>query len=1044
MRFDFFTKNQIATSIACGLILTSPLALSANNSKVAVAKSEQTVQGVLIASKISVADKSLARKIAISYHHAILETNYQQGYIIADLTSQEITKLKTLNLNIETATEWNKRYKSFQNQVATQFEQRLEGVPDNQIQAISGFECYATVEETLDDGATLATDNPTLAEWIDIGDSWEKENNQAGYDLMVLKITNQNIVEDKPKLFIHSSMHAREYTPAALTLDFAKQLLNDYQTDIDTQWIVDYHEIHILFHMNPDGRKIAETGIFQRKNTNANHCPGLNVGVDLNRNFAYFWGTTIGGSSGEDCDSTFRGSEAESEPETQAVSNYIRSLYPDVRGDNITDGAPDDTPGMHIDIHSYSELVLWPWGHTTAISPNDSGFVALGNKFAWFNDYTPQQSVGLYPTDGTSDDVSYGELGIAAFTFELGTSFFQQCTDYNDTIKPDNLSALKYAAKASAAPYLLAHGPEVTSISLNGSLNGVTVGAGTSINLIATADATRSQLSTTGKTISKIEYSIDTPIWKATAALVDVTGNDGSLSSGVESFDSIIDTSGLSSGKHIVYLRSYDESDNQGVTSAALITISDDNNQSPTASFTTSCTELTCDYDANTSSDSDGSIDSYSWDFGDSNSATGVNPSHTYAVDGTYTVSLTVTDNNSATSTSSEQITVTSTNSGGETTGGFTETDVSPSQGQSLSYTIDVPANSTSLVIDISGGTGNADLAVNFGSAPTRNNFECLETGTGNVHNCTVANPSEGNWFIIVRGAQASSGVQLDAYWFAETAGNSDPTSNFNTSTNLLNVILTDTSSDSDGSITNWDWDFGDGNTSNLQNPNHDYSVAGTYTISLTVTDNEDATNVSSQNVTVAEAIENQLPTSTFSFTSNNLVATFIDTSSDTDGTIDSWSWDFNDGNTSTSQLPIHTYASAGTYNVTLTVTDDQGATNTNTESVTVSQATTPTSGGFTETGISPARNENFSYTIDVPAGTDSLEIDTSGGTGDVDLVVNFGSTPTRNDNDCIDQGAGNTHNCTITNPTEGTWFIIMRGRSTSTDAQLDAYWFDN
>ena len=1044
MRFNLFNKNKIVASITCGLLLASPLALNAieniSSSPIEVAKNEQTVNGVLIASKIHVTDKALARKIAISFHHAILETNYEQGYIIADLTQKEIAQLKTHNLTIETATDFNNRYKDFKAQVAQQFQIKAE----NSIQSIPGFECYATVEETLNDGATLATDNPTLAEWIDIGDSWEKENNQAGYDLMVLKITNQNIVEDKPVLFIHASMHAREYTPANLTLDFAKQLLDDYATDADTQWIIDYHEIHILFQMNPDGRKIAETGVFQRKNTNANHCPGLNVGVDLNRNFAYFWGTTDGGSSGNECDSTYRGNVAESEPETKAVSNYIRSLFPDVRGDAITDGAPTDTAGMHLDFHSYSELVLWPWGHTTDVSPNDSGFVALGNKFAWFNDYTPQQSVGLYATDGTSDDVSYGELGIAAFTFELGTSFFQQCADYTDTIKPDNLNALKYAAKVTAAPYLLAHGPEVTSISLNGSLSGVTVGAGTSIDLIATADATRSQLSTAGKSISKIEYSIDTPIWKETAIVVDVTNNDGDLSSGVESFNSVIDTTGLSNGEHLVYFRAFDESNNQGVTSASIITISADSNQSPTALFTSSCVELACDFDANASSDSDGTIDSYSWDFGDGISSTGVAPSHNYSNDGTYTVSLTVTDNNSATSTTNETITVSAANTGGETTGGFTESDVSPTSGQSLSYTIDVPANSTSLVIDISGGTGNADLAVNFASAPTRNNFECLETGAGNTHNCTVTNPAEGTWFIVVRGAQASSGVTLDAYWFAEAIGNSAPSSSFTANINLLNVVLTDASSDSDGNITNWDWDFGDGNTSNLQNPSHDYSVDGTYTINLTVTDNEGSTDVSSQNVTVATEVENQAPTANFTFTTNELEATLTDTSSDSDGSIDSWSWDFDDGNTSTVQSPLHVFSSAGTYSVSLTVTDDQGSTNESTQDITVSETSTPVSGGFTETGISPSRNENIAFTIDVPAGADSLEIDTSGGTGDIDLVVNFGSTPTRNDNDCLEQGAGNAHNCTITNPTEGTWFIIVRGRNASTDAQLDAYWYDN
>ncbi len=997
---------------------------------------EQTVNqspNDLIAFKILVNDDALARKIAISFHHAILETNYQDNYIIADLTANEIELLKQHNLQIENATEWNAKYKLFKQNVTQRLQQKSQGI---QMDGIPGFECYATVEETLDEGAQFAVDYPTLAEWIDIGDSWNKANNQGGYDLMVLKLTNQEVVEDKPKLFIHSAMHAREYTPAALSLDFAKELLNEYDNNVDIQWILDYHEVHILFHMNPDGRKIAETGVLQRKNTNQNHCPGFNVGVDLNRNFAYFWNSTSNGSSGFECDSTYRGNAPESEPETQAVSNYIRSIFPDVRGDNINDAAPTDTAGMHIDIHSYSELVLWPWGHTGDASPNDDGFVSLGNKLAWFNNYTPQQSIGLYPTDGTSDDVSYGELGIAAFTFELGTSFFQQCSDYQDTIKPDNLPALIYAAKVSAAPYLLAHGPEITQIELAGSSSGTSVPAGTPVDLVVTADATRTLLSTSGNTISKVEYSIDTPIWKETATVIEVLGNDGDLSSGVELFDAQIDTAGLSNGDHIIFVRAYDEAGNVGVPTASQLTISD--NQLPIAAFTSSCVELVCDFDGATSSDPDGTISSYSWDFGDSQVSTLQAPSHTYSEDGSYTVTLTVTDNEGGISTSTETVEVQQTPT--TTTGGFTETDLNPARGENLSFTIEVPANATLLEVSTSGGSGNADLVINYGSTPTRFDNDCIEQGAGNEHNCTINNPQQGTWYIIVRGAQASSGVQLDAYWTAEASGNIAPTAGFNVVVNDLQAIFTDSSNDSDGTISSRSWDFGDGNTSTATNPTHNYVVAGTYSVQLTVTDDQGATDSTSQSVTVSES--NNLPSAGFSVTTADLEATFTDSSSDSDGSISSYSWDFGDGNASTDANPVHNYAAAGTYSVSLTVTDNEGASDTETQSVTVTEGG-GNSGGFTETGLSPAQGQNLSYTIEVPAGATSLVVDTSGGTGNADLVINFGSAPTRTNNDCLQQGAGNTHNCTITNPDAGTWFIIVRGTAAASGVQLDAYWFD-
>lgn len=606
-----------------------------------LATARDNIEPEVNAYRVVINDVNLARKIAISYHHAVLEANYQSKYLILQLSDNELSELTSLGLKVSSDEQWKQRFQDFRQRIQKSV---LNQESINGADTIPGFDCYSTVEDTLKQGAELAQNYQEIAEWLDIGDSWQKVNGQGGYDLMVLKITNKAINQDKPKLFIHSSMHAREYTPAALTLDFAKLLLSGYLTSADIRWIVDYHEVHILFHMNPDGRKVAETGVSQRKNMNTNHCPGQGVGVDLNRNFAYFWNSTTNGSSGNECHATYRGVSAESEPETQAVSNYIRSLFVDSRGPLETDAAPDDTTGIHLDIHSYSQLVLWPYGHTESVSPNDSAFVALGNKLAWFNDYTPQQSIGLYPTDGTSDDVSYGELGVAAFTFELGTDFFEDCTVYRKSVKPDNLPALLYAAKAVAAPYKLAFGPEISEISLNGSSSGgVSVSRGSLLELEVTASAARSKLPSGAKRISRVEYSIDTPIWIESAVIKELTENDGDVSSPVEQMKATLDISTLQNGQHILFVRAYDGEGNVGVPSAAFINISENN--SPHVDFTVQCTELQCNFDASSSSDSDGTIDQYEWDFHDGNNAVGKVVSHLYVTAGDKQVSLTVTDN---------------------------------------------------------------------------------------------------------------------------------------------------------------------------------------------------------------------------------------------------------------------------------------------------------------------------------------------------------------------------------------------------------------
>ena len=88
--------------------------------------------------------------------------------------------------------------------------------------------------------------------------------------------------------------------PHPLVLEFARWLVNGHGVDADASWILDHHEVHMLLHTNPDGRKRAEGGLSWRKNTNNNYCANTNTrGADLNRNFSFGWNSTGGtGSSG--------------------------------------------------------------------------------------------------------------------------------------------------------------------------------------------------------------------------------------------------------------------------------------------------------------------------------------------------------------------------------------------------------------------------------------------------------------------------------------------------------------------------------------------------------------------------------------------------------------------------------------------------------------------------------------------------------------------------------------------------------------------------
>lgn len=185
----------------------------------------------------------------------------------------------------------------------------------------------------------------------------------------------------------------------------------------------------------------------------------------------------------------------------------------------------------------------------------------------------------------------------------------------------------------------------------------------------------------------------------------------------------------------------------------------------PTASFTDSCTDLDCFFDGTGSSDTDGSISSYSWNFGDGSTATGSSVSHSYAADGTYSVQLTVTDNAGGTDSQTQSVTVSDTvvvpPGDSVLANGVAETGLSASTGGEVAYTMVVPAGATDLNFVISGGSGDADLYVKFGSEATTNNWDCRPYRSGNSETCTISNVQAGTYHVMLRAYSAFSGVSL-------------------------------------------------------------------------------------------------------------------------------------------------------------------------------------------------------------------------------------------------------------------------------------------
>ena len=267
------------------------------------------------------------------------------------------------------------------------------------------------------------------------------------------------------------------------------------------------------------------------------------------------------------------------------------------------------------------------------------------------------------------------------------------------------------------------------------------------------------------------------------------------------------------------------------------------------------------------------------------------------------------------------------------------------------------------------------------------------------------------------------------------------PTANFSFTTSGLTATFTDSSTDSGGTIGSHSWTFGDGSTSTAANPSHTYAAAGTYSVTETVSDSTSgATNSKTASVTVASA--GGTPTANFTFTTSGLTATFTDSSTDSGGSISSHSWTFGDGSTSTATSPSHTYAAAGTYSVTETVTDSVSAkTSSKTASVTVSSGSggggNVLQNGVAVTGLAATTGNQLNYTMVVPAGATGLSFKISGGTGDADLYVKFGSAPTLTSYDCRPYITGNNETCNISNVQAGTYYVMLNAYASFSGVSL-------
>jgi carboxypeptidase T len=209
----------------------------------------------------------------------IWEVNPEQAYLVALVSPERYAQLDQAGYRLE-----------IDAVQTTELNQLHEPLPGQGADSIPGYLCYRTVEETFINMESLAANHPSLATWIDIGDSWDKltAGGPVGYDLYALDLTNKITPGPKPTFFLMAEIHAREYVTAETAARFAEYLVSNYGIDPDITWLLDYYHVYIVPITNPDGRKKAETGLSWRKNTDSDDgCSNSSSwGTDLNRNMA--------------------------------------------------------------------------------------------------------------------------------------------------------------------------------------------------------------------------------------------------------------------------------------------------------------------------------------------------------------------------------------------------------------------------------------------------------------------------------------------------------------------------------------------------------------------------------------------------------------------------------------------------------------------------------------------------------------------------------------------------------------------------------------
>ena len=272
--------------------------------------------------------------------------------------------------------------------------------PQEAVDWFADFKDLAAINARLD---ALVAARPDLCSIVNL-----PVTTIQGRTIKGIRISRHPAGTSMPAFAFTGTQHAREWGGTMTAMWIIDRLVEDADTDARVGAVLDASEVFVFPVINPDGYLHSwSTNRLWRKNRRLNS--GGSYGVDLNRNWGFQWGGQ--GASTQQSSETYRGTAAFSEPETRAYRDWA---------------TPRTNIAAHLDIHAYSELLLWPWGYTATLNTHNASFDRVGSAMhdailaVEGRDYLagPVYST-IYPASGGVNDWAYGSLGQLSYCVEV-------------------------------------------------------------------------------------------------------------------------------------------------------------------------------------------------------------------------------------------------------------------------------------------------------------------------------------------------------------------------------------------------------------------------------------------------------------------------------------------------------------------------------------------------------------------------------------------------------------------------------------------------